>query len=75
MPASDLTPSKCHLSRKFKSMIHLFSIYFLHLCLAVYFKIFWIRGKIVRLQVKNRQKSNSDKNLSDLEKAKDDFSV
>ncbi|KAI8985349.1 hypothetical protein BDB01DRAFT_787727 [Pilobolus umbonatus] len=40
---------------------------------SVYYKIFWIRGKILRLQTKNRPKSNNEKNIADLEKAVEEF--
>ncbi|KAI9274845.1 hypothetical protein BDA99DRAFT_498736 [Phascolomyces articulosus] len=35
----------------------------------VYFKIFWIQGRIMRVQIKNRLKFNAEKNVEDLENA------
>ncbi|CAO3660434.1 unnamed protein product [Rhizopus stolonifer] len=40
---------------------------------AVFFKIFWIRGKTHRLQIRNRTKISTDKNMSDLESAIEEF--
>lgn len=45
------------------------------LFLGVYFKIFWMRGKTLRLQIKNRAKLNNEKNMMDLEKAIEEFHV
>lgn len=41
----------------------------------VYYKIFWIRGKTLRIQIKNRPKIASEKNMVDLETAIDEFTV
>ncbi|KAF7726581.1 Histone transcription regulator 3 [Apophysomyces ossiformis] len=35
----------------------------------VYFKIFWARGKMLRLQIKNRTKLNPERTIEDLEEA------
>ncbi|GAN06215.1 hypothetical protein MAM1_0115c05695 [Mucor ambiguus] len=35
----------------------------------VFFKIFYIRGKTIRLQVRNRSKSSNDRSMADLEEA------
>jgi hypothetical protein len=42
---------------------------------VVLYKIFWIRGKTLRLQIKNRAKANNEKNMIDLEKAIEEFTV
>lgn len=42
---------------------------------TVLFKIFYIRGKILRLQIKNRSKTSNDRNMIDLEKAVEEFTV
>ncbi|KAI9264814.1 hypothetical protein BY458DRAFT_513660 [Sporodiniella umbellata] len=39
----------------------------------VFYKIFWIRGKTHRLQIRNRPKISTDKNMSDLESAIEEF--
>ncbi|KAG0178423.1 Histone transcription regulator 3 [Apophysomyces sp. BC1021] len=39
----------------------------------VYFKIFWARGKMFRLQIKNRTKVNPERTIEDLEEAIDEF--
>ncbi|KAK4510606.1 uncharacterized protein ATC70_005037 [Mucor velutinosus] len=36
---------------------------------SVFFKIFYIRGKTIRLQVRNRSKSSNDRSMADLEEA------
>ncbi|KAI7905962.1 uncharacterized protein BX663DRAFT_483630 [Cokeromyces recurvatus] len=40
---------------------------------SVLYKIFWIRGKTLRLQIKNRAKLNNEKNMIDLEDAVEEF--
>ncbi|KAI7879176.1 hypothetical protein K492DRAFT_208427 [Lichtheimia hyalospora FSU 10163] len=40
---------------------------------SVYFKIFWIGGKVLRMQIKNRAKVNPEKTMDDLEEAVDLF--
>ncbi|KAI9478245.1 MAG: hypothetical protein EXX96DRAFT_570148 [Benjaminiella poitrasii] len=40
---------------------------------SVFYKIFWIRGKTLRLQIKNRAKLNNEKNMMDLEEAVEEF--
>jgi hypothetical protein len=42
---------------------------------VVLYKIFWIRGKTLRIQIKNRAKANNEKNMIDLEKAIEEFTV
>ncbi|KAI7893343.1 uncharacterized protein EV154DRAFT_501727 [Mucor mucedo] len=39
----------------------------------VYYKIFWIRGKTIRLQIKNKARANNEKTMLDLEKAAEEF--
>ncbi|KAI8145939.1 hypothetical protein BJV82DRAFT_29849 [Fennellomyces sp. T-0311] len=36
---------------------------------SVYFKIFWIEGRIIRIQIKNRNKLNPERTMEDLEVA------
>lgn len=41
----------------------------------VYYRIFWIRGKTLRIQSKNRGKIISEKTKADLKKAIEEFTV
>lgn len=41
----------------------------------VFFKIFYIRGKTIRLQVRNRSKSSNDRSMADLEEAVEELTV
>lgn len=41
----------------------------------VFFKIFYIRGKTIRLQVRNRSKSSNDRSMADLEEAAEELTV
>lgn len=41
----------------------------------VFFKIFYIRGKTVRLQIKNRNKTVNDRSMAELEKAVEELTV
>jgi hypothetical protein len=47
----------------------------LFLVLVVCYKIFWIRGKALRILIKNRAKANNEKTMTDLETAIEEFTV
>lgn len=75
IPTINVSSKKTNTSSKLYNITTSFISLTCFLTLVVYYKIFWIRGKTLRLQIKNKARSNNEKTMLDLEKATEEFTV